>query len=316
MKYAALVSCTDNYKQYLTAQLNSLDYWGHQGIDYHIIAIDMDKKYLDKIRATDWHFDVFIHERSLSDYPEYKEGGKNIQAKKARYGFLSKLLENLNYGAAIFLDADIFFVDNIMPYFQMVEGTPFVMGVNENFKWNLAAYEFDGKSLPDRRMYWMLCNSPLFFDLQQSKLFIEFALWSTTKVWEKNKKRTPSDLFCMNVALFLSGKVQRNEIINLPNYLWTGVHYSYFGLQTRIRRQRNQHGDIWVSRMNERVHSIHGRWDREQSKIGVLNNVAKKLHETDVSEKFKDKYLQECDNLVEQIKNEFKFYTAEWKLRL
>ena len=200
MRKASLVSCTDNYVPYLNAQLNSLDYHEHTH-QVHIIAIDVDPGYLAKVRATDWSFPVFIHERRLEEFEKFRPmGGKNMMAKKARYEFLPQFKD---FDALLFLDADIFFVNNIDRFFKFVAGSPTVLGVNERFKWNLGAYEMGGQRLPNIPMDWMICNAPTFMSPNRNHDLIDTMCFAAESVIEWKRQKVPSDLFTMNISLYL-----------------------------------------------------------------------------------------------------------------
>ena len=133
-RYASITSCTDNYKPYLNAQLNSLDAAGVKDLDYHLVALDIDPDYLERVEAADFSFNVIIHRRSLVDYP-FADQGKNLTSKKSRYHLLQS--RGWPYDAMLFLDVDMMIVKDITPFLEMVAGTENIIGCNEKFKWNL-----------------------------------------------------------------------------------------------------------------------------------------------------------------------------------
>ena len=308
MRKASLVSCTDNYVPYLNAQLNSLDFHKHNH-QVHIIAIDVGPWYLEKVRSTEWTFPLFIHERRLEDFEQYRpQGGKNMMAKKARYELLPQFKD---YDALLFLDADIFFVNNIDKFFEFVTGTNTILGVNERFKWNLGAYEVGGRRLPDVHMDWMICNAPTFMSPNRNNGLIDKMRMAAGRVIEWKKGRVPSDLFTMNIALYLAGVTE--DVVAMPSYLWTGVHCSYFHFYPRIFCR----GDgKWQSQTGEKVYAIHGRWNKDGCADSHRRNLIKQYEELGMNEITKNKLLANMEQTLKQIQEQFHFFNTGHKLKL
>lgn len=306
MRYASITSCTDNYKPYLNAQLNSLDATGVKDLDYHLVAIDIDPAYLERVKAADWSFNVIIHERHLYDYP-FALQGKNLTSKKARYHLLES--RNWPYDAMVFLDVDMMIVKDITQFLGLVEGTKTIIGCNEKFKWNLGRYIYEGEALPEMAMYWFVCNSPLFFDPNRQRIFIKHAARAATTLQEITGK-IPSDLFTMNVALYLSGMYTR--VIGLPSQCWVGNHNGYFSWWSRIFKR----GGRWVSETGEQVYMIHGRWVSDKCDRSQRNELRKRLNELGSPPAIVDKHMAKMDDTLKQIQEQFKYFNTEHKLRI
>ena len=306
MRFASLVSCTDNYKQFLNAQLNSFDYYGHKH-DVHIIALDVDPEYLDRILETDWTFNVIIHEKKLEDYERLAGMGKNMISKKARY---EALVDMLDYDALLFLDADLFCVNNVTPFLDMVAGTDIIVGVNERFKWRLDEFSYENERLPARRMDWMICNAPTFFSPRRNESFIRTANAAATKCKNIPKNAIPSDLFTMNLALYLAGVTE--NVVALPAYSWTGVHQQYLNIFYRISKK----GERWVSESGEPVYMIHGRWDRPATWEGMLREQEKRYNEVGMGDEHKKKYRAKTDATIREIRAQYDFFNNGYKLKL
>lgn len=303
-KFASIVSVTDNYQIYLTTQLNSFAFYGHTH-DVHIIALDLKPEYLEWLRDRNWPFELYIHEKTLDDFPELLPQGKMMVAKKSRYAMLaSGLLDD--YDAVLLLDADLFAVNNFNKYFQMVADSPVIIGANERFKWNLRRYKFNGTQLPDVKMFWMICNAPLFFSPKVNATFVHKAYKSGLHLTEpeRDEKHIPSDLFTMNVAIWLA-KVQENVVL-LPSYAWTGVHASYTDIITRITRQ----DDKWFSWSGEPVYMIHGRWDRATTSAGYMRWQAKRFVELQLNEAVTKKYSNQAQSTLKAIEKQFAEFSA------
>ena len=306
----ALTSCTENYTPYLNAQLNALDFYGHdKRLDFYLVAIDMAPAYLTRIREADWSFNLVIRERKIQDY-EHLGDSKNLQSKKARYTELARILSHEHYDAACNLDADLFPVRNIMPFFEMVAGTEAIIGANERIKWFMDEFSFRGKRLPRERMTWMVCNCPLFFDPAAHTRFLATALEASTGIWNENKQSVPSDLFTMNLALYLSGAY--THVIQLPAHAWTGVHTQYLDVRHRITKN----GDGFVTDQGEPVYMIHGRWDREATWRGMQNELEKRYNELGMDEEKKHRQRALAKATIRQIREQFEYFNTQRKVKL
>ena len=308
MRFMALTSCTDNYKQFLNAQLNAFDYYGHE-LDFHLVAIDMAPEYLEKIQTTDWTFSLIVHERTEGDYAHLADG-KNLRSKKARYHELFRILAANDYEAACNLDADLFPVRSIMPFFELVAGTSQIIGANERIKWMMSEFSYKGERLPGQRMHWMVCNCPLFFDPRQQQRFVETALEASTEIWNENKSSVPSDLFTMNLALYISGAYQ--NVIQLPAHAWVGVHTQYIDVRHRITAW----GDGFATDQGEPVYMIHGRWDREATARGMMNEMEKRYRELGMSEEKRVKHRALAKATMRQIQEKFEFFNTKGRVTL
>jgi hypothetical protein len=284
--------------------LTSLEFFQNR-LDVHIVAIDLPTDAIRKIETSDREYvRACVHRHTMNDF-KFFGASNNIRSKKARYAVMATLVMagGLNYDGIMFTDADLFFTGSIMPFLKMVAGTPYVIGVNENFKWNLGAYQFNREQLPSLRMDWMICNAPVFFDPKRSKDFIAKAEHAAVNTFEPRKNKSPSDLFTMNVALWLCGKVNRKEIVRLPSHQWTGVHSSYFLPTTLIKP--NGAAFQYETKSNETVYSIHGKWDKESKIDETIRNATKKADELGLGDKEKKTYLKNVENSARHIAKDF-----------
>lgn len=298
-KYATFTSCTQNYVSCLVAQLNSMDYYDHN-FDVHILAIDIDEDFLRKLENKEWSFNLIIHRTSKADI-DYV--GDRVP-KKIRYKFISDHCQN--YDAVLFLDVDILFVSNITRFLDLVNGTPYLIGCNEKFKWAMNNYylieEDSHTSLPKIQMEWMVCNSPIFMSPKFNKDFWSIAWDTSLKLMSGMKNKPPSDLFTMNVAIWRANIQDR--VILLPSYAWIGNHNGYFNIYTRIVKKQGK----WKSMCGEPVYMIHGRWDKDGSENYYVNEQEKRYRELKLSEDMKNKYRNKMRDTIEQIKAEHKFF--------
>ena len=298
-RYATFTSCTNNYRQYLTAQLNSMAYHGHADLDVHVLVMDMEEEYLSKLVSKNWPFQLFLHRDSAVNYEHVISRGGLIP-KKTRYKFVADVLkQSLGYGAILFLDVDLMFAANIMPFLELVSGTPYILGCNERFKWNMSKYTLQEQPLPDINMHWMICNAPMFMPPLYANDFWGIA-WDTALNLRKVKDgQSPSDLYTMNVALWRAD-IHRN-VIPLPNYAWTGVHNGYVNMYTRLEKK----GDRWQSVNGEPVYMIHGRWDKPECDRFYLKEQEKRYAELGMPENVKDKHRKLTKKTFQLIKDEF-----------
>ena len=307
MRFAAITSATDNYVPFLNAQLNSLDRLGVR-LDFHLVAIDINADYLARAKAAEWSFNLIVHEKHMENLELFYQG-KNLQSKKSRYQAMAEIGRSSQYEGMIMLDCDMMIVKDFTPFLDMVAGTNIIVGCNEKFKWNLSRYCMNGKPLKNMSMYWFICNSPLFFDPRHQYIFLKFAYQTASELKEIDGK-TPSDLFTMNVALYLSGR--QDKVIALPSHCWVGNHVSYFNMTTRIFKR----GDRWQSLTGEPVYSIHGRWHKQDSDRSHRNQMKKKYDELELSESVRDRLEKDMDQTMMQIRNEFNYLNTECKLRI
>jgi hypothetical protein len=309
MDYAAFTSVTDNYRQYANVLLNSLDYHGHV-LDFHLLAIDVPKSWIDQMMSIDWTFNLTIHHFELEMVQKMFDTGKNIASKKLRYFFLSAGLLK-DYVGVVLLDADMFVVRNITPFFKMVANTDVILGVNERFKWYLDKYTVNNEGLPKRKMDWMICNAPLFFSPYKQARFIRHAFDNATAVRDLSRDgAVPSDLFTMNVSLFTSGAYE--NVVQLPHYAWTGVHIGYTDLLSRISKQAD---GMWYSWFGDYVYMIHGRWDRAAAANGYLKNTEKRYDELGLPPATKEKHRKQAISTLNQIRNEWMFFNSKHKAK-
>ena len=298
MKYAAVTSCTQNYSQYLEALLVSADKYNHD-FDLYVFCINMDEEFLQKIQNRKWSFNLFLkrHTEYKKDFNEH-EG--NHYPKKVRYSFAGWLAPY--YQALLFLDVDMMFTNNIMRFFELVDGTDYLLGCNERFKWGLQKFYLldNGKQelLPQLEMYWMICNAPLFIS-QQNAHFWSRAEHAATVLRRESDDKVPSDLFTMNVALWLAGL--QDKVIPLPSYCWTGVHNGYINIYTRIVKKNGR----WQSISGEPVYMIHGRWDKEGCENYYLKEQEKRYAELGLQGKVLEKHRKLTDKTIQLIKDEF-----------
>jgi len=307
--YAAFTSVTDNYRQYLNALLNSLDYHGHN-LDVHVLAIDVNEEWINYIESRDWILNIYFHRFTLDQCMQMFQSNKNLSSKKLRYHFLNTHILK-DYYAVVLLDADMFVVRNIEPFLKMVMRTDVILGVNERFKWYLDNYAVNGTQLPKRKMDWMICNAPLFFAPHMQTEFIEHAFKNATAVTDLSRGGlVPSDLFTMNVSLYTSGAYE--NVVQLPHYAWTGVHIGYTDMLTRISKQAD---GMWYSWFGDYVYMIHGRWDRAAAANGYLKNTEKRYNELGLPEATAEKYRKQAISTLNQIRNEWLFFNTEHKAK-
>lgn len=292
MKYASVTSCTQNYSQYLIAQLVSMHRHGHT-FDVHVLCIDMDEGFLKGLENREWSFNLYlVRDKSDESIDRY--------AKKARYKFASAVAPN--YGALLFLDVDLMFVANVTKFLDLVADTDWILGCNERFKWNMAKYYLWNEAkfeFPHREMMWMICNAPVFVPYSQAK-FWQVA-WETSYQLRKcSDDKIPSDLFTMNVALWRTGI--EDKVIPLPNYAWTGVHNGYLNIYTRAFKKG---GVEWRSVNGEPIYMLHGRWDKPNAEKYYLKEQEKRYNELALPDSIKAKHRKLTDKTIQLIKEEY-----------
>jgi len=321
-KFASLTSCTNNYLPYLNAQLNSFDYMGHSH-DVHVLAVNVDdryRNYIERAKKVDWAFKLYFHEKKYEDYSKYGTLRQIAQKMRwdemvvlSKFGRYDSLLELAYYDAVVMLDVDMMIVHNFEKFFELVENTKYIIGANERFKWWLDTFILEGeeeKKYPHVPMDWMICNAPLFFSPKYNEKFMQYAIKSAGSL--KNKDGVYySDIMTMNFALWMAGVT--DNVIALPAYAWTGVHLTYTDITTRIF---NRAGKNWLSWCGEPVYIIHGRWDKEGCEAGWLSNQQKRYNELQLPEQTENRLKGEVNSTIKQIKEQFRFYSEECKLRV
>ena len=307
-KYAVLTSCSGNYKQYMNVFLNSLDFCGHTH-DVHVITVDMDEEYLKKALDTKWTFKLFTHKRERKDFEQFESyNSLMLTSKRCRYPALEEYSEP--YDVMCLIDIDMMIVNNFMKFFELVDGTDMIIGCNERFKWPLDRYVLKGYDFPKIYMDWMICNAPTLFSPVHSKELLKAMIKCSRELTNRDGEY-PSDLFTMNVALWVAGATDR--VVMLPAYAWTGVHLTYTDITTRIMKKG---GQKWVSWCGEPVYIIHGKWDRNSTAEQAFKNQQKRYNELNLSEDVRKKLNGTVNSTIKQIQNEFKFFNTECKLKL
>ena len=68
------------------------------------------------------------------DVHEHNRADKNLFVKQARFKYVKE--HGTKYDAICLLDADMFIVSRNFPkLFKLIEGTSYLIGCNERFKW-------------------------------------------------------------------------------------------------------------------------------------------------------------------------------------
>jgi hypothetical protein len=315
--YAALTSCSANYIQYLTALLNSLDRLDMAGLDVHVVLIDMPAAHVRRLQQTRWSFRLVLQEKTYDDFPQY--AGRRDIATKARYGVPETLISKkcryermaklADYRAALFLDADMMVVNDLRPFFELVEGTDLIVGCNEGFKWNMSRFKLGGETLPSMHMHWMICNAPLFFDPRRHRRLMEEIRHANENLVDGHDC-SPGDLYCLNIALWRTGLTGR--IVALPSHSWTGTHQGYLHWTSRIFQSHGR----WVTRTGEPVYIIHGRWDRDGAENYHLNELEKRYDELGLDDDHRRRLRKQAGESVRQIKRQYHELIQNGKLPL
>jgi len=313
-KYAILTSCTDNYSQYMNAFLNSLDFYD-MDLDVHIICIGVHEAYLKQVESTDWSFNVILHRHKYEDFNQFCSNRFKVQkaryiisSKKSRYKQASDILNK--YEAVCMMDIDMMIVNDLTKFFDLVTNTPYLIGCNERFKWQLSNFKLDGDVLPSTPMMWMVCNAPLFFDPRQNQKFIDACHRTAGNLEHAIKpNEEPSDIYTMNVGLWLADKTK--DILALPSYAWVGNHTGYFNHYSRIFIKDGS----WWSFTGEPVYIIHGRWDSDNCDAGYRHELQKRYNELHLSSEVQEKLKRDVDTSLKQIRNQFEVFNNSCKLQ-
>lgn len=269
--YAIFVCSDGKYLPFLNVLLNSLD---KQSIclDTYLIHHEFPGQYIKDAQEA-FRYPIIPVEIKRADFDlhEYNKENKNLFIKQARFKYIREY--GIDYDVICTLDADMFIVThNFSKLFELVEGTRYLIGCNERYKWTFTRnYVTRGRPIFEQpiRAYKFHCSVPIIFDLKQWRdvfdTYNDLAYHSFEIDNSGMIVKPIGDVFCWNISIYTNNR--QNDVILFPMETMTQVHYTCASPWTRLL---NRNG-YWFTFAGDEVFSIHGRigkkdWFDEQIK--------------------------------------------------
>ena len=257
--YAIFVCADGEYLKFLNVLLNSLD---KQDIcmDTYLLHYGFPKKYIvDAQKAFRYPIIPIEITKDNFDIHEHNRADKNLFVKQARFKYIREY--GLKYDAICMLDADMFIVShNFVNLFKLIEGTSYLIGCNERFKWTFTRnYVTRGQPIFERpvRAHKFHCCVPIILDLRQwADVFDTYnsLAYNSFEIDDSGNIVKPiGDLFCWNISVYANNR--QDDVILFPMETMTQVHHTYANPWTRLSKNDGH----WWTFAGDEVFSIHGR---------------------------------------------------------
>jgi len=289
-KYAIVLVGSTCYLPGVNGIVNALDYYGNN-IDLHLIYDDdLPKEYEEKLKNSDLNYHLILQpfsvliEQMISEWPKFSPRNKYHEHTYIRYWYLTKIKDD--YRVTSCPDADSIIVNNITPWFEMVEGTRYLLTAQHLFKWREIEEYNESNLLIELPVF----NHPLICDPQ---------VWSDifTKMFERESQFHESDMRCLNRVMLLNNRFK--DVIPLLDCQWAGKYIWYGRL---IERKLGNRWYLLGFPNVFRVNIIHGKWWGRGFRLAQLRGAAPENRET---------MKQNLDLIVRMYKR----LNEEWKVK-
>jgi len=261
-KYAYIVGATYSYIPELTAMLNSLDYVGNTQ-DVHVLGIELPEDYIAKFTELSYNL---IHHNITEEEWQADHGRSEVVCRK-RYWYAAEI--GKDYEAVCVLDADLVWVRNPEPFFEVAAKTGLVVGVSkeQNKVYDDPHHQFNGEWMIPQGYYNRvdLCNCPTFVDPKVwGEAFRKSWEWFITGFPETNMKCP--DMDCMNIALIKYGSA--NRTIVLAGVQWLGTNEQLLKPYIRAINDR----DLIKTESGFPVYCYHGQYYKKKWRDCQVDN--------------------------------------------
>ena len=233
-KYAVVISADARFLPGVNGQLNAMQYYGMDDIEFHLIHNFPDSNgYIEKAKKVF----PFLHTTSVDDF--MNESGRWVKAGEEKYTrSLMKFVrwwypaDRLSdYDAICVLDADMMIVNDLTRYFDMIARSDMI-GLAKNDYSEAEWFNYDEKRA-------MQANPPIycvpfFITGRRAKelfpMFPEYA--QNAKKYSKHwPKETTGDMHPVNLTLLHTGMIK--DLFPLPATQWVFVETTHVKLARR-----------------------------------------------------------------------------------
>lgn len=287
-KHALIVAYSRAYLPALCGLLNSLDYYGHKGLDFHLLYTADLEGAISKILKADFNFRVIPVEAEPLFNPK-QSIYMNLMFIKYNY---AQRIEH--YKSICHLDGDVLLLDSIMHYLHIAAETSLIPCAE------FPHTEVDTEYYNVRAADWVECmfplaNFPVFYDPAKHLDMMKFC-WANMPEPDNEDRERNNEMYVFNKAVYDCGKLP--YILHLPGNPWLGDKYlGHSPLSLSFASGKLQVRDF----VSDRVHLIHNKYwkeghiEAEKQRVGGNSNA---FHNIGV------------------IKQGIDFFTNEWKLKL
>jgi hypothetical protein len=251
-KYAYIVTACPKYIPELCACLNSLDYVGNKQ-DVYVLGYKLPKYFIDQ-------FDKLNYNVNFYDIPEHEArqyGGESEIVCRKRFWYAAGYGED--HEAICVLDADMFFCQNVDPYFNITAKTGYILGAGLEQKrmyGHIEHHKVRGKHLLPEPVWNAkdICCAPLFFDAHKyGDLFKECWTIFADGYPEDNFKAPDMESY----NLLILAKKLSDQVILLTNHSWVGTNEKT--LKPYIRAVLQQDGNLYTEG-GDTIYVVHGKY--------------------------------------------------------
>lgn len=278
-------------------------------LDVYLLHYGFDPKwnYLEKAKKL---FSFNLIPIDMNRYKDFQGEMKSIEfIKRIRYRVITSI--GMEYDVVCLLDSDMFFVsDEFVSFFEMVNGTRYLIGCNEKFKWEVGPnnyFEGNGKQLFDKpdKLHAMICNVPSVFDMKKwIDVFNYYNDIAFTGYQIKGNIRVGiGDIFAHNISIQNMNRCA--DVIMFPMETMTQVHHTWINPNTYVIRD----GDRWRSAAGDKMYMIHDT-KRICRKTFVSDNM-NKFRKDNAGCSMAMKFEGKIKNGLEAVQNEWHELTFE-----
>jgi hypothetical protein len=297
MKEHAFIIYTDSYFSASTlALLNSIIEFNMH--EYADVVLMYNKK----------HFDPSVF--CFGDFKPVLKDTSDISARpqEVRFFYMHEIAKS--YNSVCMLDADMFFLADVKPFFG-VSKYGFPVGCNDDTAFDRDEIKnTEGEVfLKDMITHRVLCTVPFFFSYDST-----IELWKDFLDLFHISDNSICDYDIFNYALIRNPKISEKMVI-LPSHSFTGVHFSYLKKQSMfafdiapIEDLSHKYPPV-ITDSNMRVYSFHGKyfepyWINEWR--GYMKPYFQNEYQTS-PEKY-DCLMQRCEEITNNIFKRFLEY--------
>lgn len=255
-RFALVVVADTSYFRGLNAIVNAMDYYGN-AFDLILILHNASEAYVDSILAADFDFriEVVDHEEIkgafMADVPVATD--EYAVSCFIRHWFVRTIKDR--YSVVGLMEADALLLDDITPWFELVEGTDYLLTAFHDYH----NYQLENYLAEHLDVVQPLYIHPLFCDPKKWDDVFE----TIGKIGPKSP--TISDMMAMNQAVLLCGK--KEKVVVLPGDEWLGgfVYTSPAVPMTLSGGKRI----LTTSTGNMKIKMLHGKYYSDGFRYGV-----------------------------------------------
>ncbi len=262
-----VVSACKKYLPEICTLLNSKMYIGNTD-DVYLIGYQLPKEFTDQFSKLD--FRVILYDVPEKEAREF--GGESEIVCRKRFFYAAEWGKQYA-GSTLILDADMFFIRSVDPYFEIAEKTGLILGASLEQKrmyGHIEHHKSRGKHILSKPTWNHkdICCSPMFVDMKIQKYEMLFK-----KSWEIFADGFPVDNFkapdmeSYNLLILHEGLSDR--VVLLPNVCWCASNEKL--LKPHIRAIGQRDGKLWTE-TGEPIFIVHGQYYKKKWRDQQLIN--------------------------------------------